>query len=74
MEAGAAIGALHPTVAAKEVAVHAEREAVGVVLAEELVGGDRGEQSDCRTVPVVVHQALGLFQVSEVRQSELGRF
>ena len=70
METGAAIGALHPTVAAKEVAAHAEGEAVGVVLAEELVGRDGGEKSHCGTVPVVVHQALCLFQVGKVRQSE----
>ena len=74
VETVAAVGALHTTVAAEEVAAHAEGEAVGVVLAEELVGRDGGEQSHCRAVPVVVHQALGLFQVSEVRQPELGRF
>ena len=64
MEAGASVRALHATVAAEEVAAHAEGETVGVVLAEELIGGDGGEQSHCRTVPVVVHQTLCLFQVS----------
>ena len=69
VEAGAAVRALHPAVASKEVATHAEGEAVGVVLAEELVGGYGGHLGDCGAVAVVVDQALGVFQVSEVGKS-----
>ena len=39
MEAGAALGALHAAVAGVEVAAHAEGEAVGLVLAQELFAG-----------------------------------
>ena len=42
MVAGAALWAPHPAVAGKEVAAHAEGEAVGLVLAEELAGVHRG--------------------------------
>ena len=38
VEAGAALGALHAAVTGKEVAAHAEGEAVGLVLAQELPG------------------------------------
>ena len=70
VETGTTIGTLHPAVAAKEVAAHAEGEAVRVVLAEELVGRHRCELRHRCAVPVVVHQALRLVQVRQMWQSE----
>ena len=69
MEAGASVWALHATVAAEEVAAHAEGEAVRVVLAEELVGGDAGHPGHAGGVAVVVDETLGILQVRNVRQS-----
>ena len=58
---------MHATVASKKVAAHAEGEAVGVVLAKELGGGDGGELGHGGAVPLVVHQALGLVKVRQER-------
>ena len=60
VEAGAALRALHPTVAPVEVAAHAQAEAVGLVLAQELDGLHGGEGHGECTVAVVVEKAGGV--------------
>lgn len=63
MEAGAAVGTLHPAVTAKEVTTHAQREAMRLVFTEELLRGHRGHLGNGGVVAVVVDQALHLVQV-----------
>ena len=65
VETAAPVRALHTTVAAEEIATHAETEAVALVVAEELVGRHRGHPGQTGAVAVIVHQALCLLQVSD---------
>ena len=65
MEAVAAVRTLHSTVTAEEVTTHAETEAVALILAQELVGGDAGHPGNAGAVSVVVDHALGLVNVSD---------
>ena len=65
METRTSVRTLHPTVTAEEVTAHAEREAVGLVLAQELVGWHSGHLGHGRGVPVVVDEAVHVVHVGD---------
>ena len=56
MVAGAAFGALHPTVAGKEITAHAQGKAVGLITAKKLLFPDLHDWHQPLFAPIVVAQ------------------
>ena len=66
MVAGAAFGALHPTVAGKEITAHAQGKAVGLITAKKLLFPDLHDWHQPLFAPIVVVQgALDVFEVHD---------